>query len=519
MKSHILIPLAVFVLILCSKSVNSSSSKSEEKFIKKVKHYENAKTAASTRFACSDFNPDSHPIVEKRTFMPTFILVKTDFYDHSDSPLSSALSFYEKVYDLFYAQCHKDITFKRLDSTLHELTWRYQFYESQHCIRVELDFGNATRFREIYELTNYMFSFREFTKKNIHMKRQEIVDNEVNSLTIHRVNIRPYVVCVSFFKQNKSLSTDNLAPSSSSSNMSTVSSTNETTNDDGSESGGLSCEDLESILAKDERVHDVDLCVDIDTQVHFLSGGNSGHHSKMDRELVMVIFIMCLLVVILACITLANHIIEKPKKEALRKKLGDLIHKHTTHGGAHQSLINSANSLNNNKGSRDSLKNAITTPAITLSDYSRDTVGGGGGASSSQIFNRVHSPNNFLEKLSESENEESDPLLNSAPIVTSMTSPRVKFDIGEVIQEEESPAITQKNSSDKIQSDPDSNTSGENETDKECLKTISHLLDDKPWSTDRWQAGLTNPPLTSPRQSFANVLPTVSSNARINLNE
>ena len=100
-----------------------------------------------------------------------------------------------------------------------------------------------------------------------------------------------------------------------------------------------------------------------------------------------------------------------------------------------------------------------------------------------------------------------------------MTSTRVKFDIGEVIQEEESPAMTQKISSDKIQSDPDSNTSGENETDKECLKTISHLLDDKPWSTDRWQAGLTNPPLTSPRQSFANVLPTVSSNARINLNE
>ena len=504
MKSHLLFSL--LSLLICSKSLsNASSAKDKEKFEKKVKHYEHTKTGTSNRFSCSDFNPDLHPIEEKRTFMPKFILVKTDFQDHSDSPLSSKLSFYEKIYDLFYKQCHKDEAFVRFDKRLHELTWRYQFYESQHCIRVELDFGNVTRFKEIYEFNNYMFSFRELSKKNIHMKRQEIVD-EVNSLTIHRVNIRPYVVCVSFFKKTKNLNTEEVLPPAQAANASTNATSDA---DDDDDSPGLTCNDLGSILQDDERVHDVDLCVDIDTQVHFLSGGNAGGHSKVDRELVMVIFIMCLLVVILACITLANYIIEKPKKEALRKKLGDWINKHT-HSNAHSSLINSANSLNNNKGSRDSLKNTMG-PAITVSDFSNG-------------FNRVHSPNHFLDRLSESENEEGDPLLNGPPVVTNMGTTRVKFDIGETIQEED-PIVIKKTSDspnvsdkEKIQSDPDSNTSEETESSKECLKTISHLLDDKPWLTDRWQAGLTNPPLSSQRQSFANILPTVSSTGR-NLNE
>ena len=186
---------------LCQSSHNNAKHK--DKYDKKVKHYEHMKTGASTRFACSEFHADYHPAVEKRTFMSSFILVKSDYIERG-SPASNALSafsFHEKIYDLFLKQCAHDDSFTKFDRQLHELVWRYQFYEAQHCIRVELDFGNVSRFREVYDVNTYMFTFREFSKKNVHLKRQELVD-EVNSLTIHRVNIRPYVVCVSFFKTN-----------------------------------------------------------------------------------------------------------------------------------------------------------------------------------------------------------------------------------------------------------------------------------------------------------------------------
>ena len=196
--------VAIYLLscFLETRNVEGSSSKDKEKFDKKVKHYENLKMSASTRFSCSDFSKEIHTTVDKRLFMSNFVLVKSNFVTQYHSPLASTLSFYEKIYDLFYKQCYLEKIYTKFESNIHELTWSYQFNEAQHCIRVELNLGNATRFKQVFGYDSYMFSFREFHKKNIHLKKQDIVD-EVNSLTIHRVHIRPYVICVSFFKSKK----------------------------------------------------------------------------------------------------------------------------------------------------------------------------------------------------------------------------------------------------------------------------------------------------------------------------
>ena len=269
----------------------------------------------------------------------------------------------------------------------------------------------------------------------------------------------------------------------------------------------------------EERAHNIDLCVDVDTQVHFLSGGHEDDqgHQQINHELIMVIFIMCLLVVVLVVITLAHYLIEKPRKERIRKQLGDFVnkfHNKNNHGNT-QSLINSASSLNNNKESSSSLYKSTAGPIITISDYSN---GSSSGTPSASQFNRIHSPSSFLERLSESEHEESDPLLAGPATVTTLH--KVKFDIGEAIPEEEtSPVISSSSKSGgKIQSDPDSNSSGDLDVDQKCLQSISHLLDDKPWMSGS-QSGVFAPIVSNSRQSFS-VLPSASSNARnLNLNE
>ena len=246
----------------------------------------------------------------------------------------------------------------------------------------------------------------------------------------------------------------------------------------------------------------------------------------------MVIFIMCLLAVVLGTITFAHYIIEKPKKEFFRKQITDFIRRHTKSSQsasdrAQGSLINSASSLNNAKGSKDSLKNNngggggvsnSAGPNIIITDFSSMV------ASSNQ---RVSSPN-FLERLSESA-EETDALLeetNTAPcyvaIANSTNTNKVSFHVGETIIEEESPVASPLPQLDEkpvfaAGHSDDSNSNGadgqEEGTDKACLESISHLLDDKPWMSSS-QAVLTSPSMASSRPSFVNQLPTASSTAK-----
>jgi hypothetical protein len=342
-----------------------------------------------------------------------------------------------------------------------------------------------------------MFSFREFTKKNVHLKRQQVVDR-VNSLTIHRVNIRPYVICVSFFKRNKTDEQDTFlerlssSPSSESLNEDTSSdrTLNETSSEISSETSSesvdnVNCDDLSlELTVIDESVHTFDLCIDVDTQVHFLSGGSPSHYDKIDRELVMVTFIMCLLAVVLCVITLANYFIERPRKQRIRKQLGDFVHKYSKSAAVpanHQqpSLHTSAGSLNRDKGSSDSLVKKHA-PVIHISDYDQTP--------------------NFLHSLTE-DNEESvemRPLLNGNNGNNGLSNfTKVKFDIGETIIEEEVPgsfdspaSFPHQQRADSVAgptfgSDTLSNDEDEDVGQQECLKSISHLLDDKPWMTDR----------------------------------
>ena len=93
-------------------------------------------------------------------------------------------------------QCRKN---KLLKENLIELKWRFQFIESLHCIRVELLLGNVSRFKNYTNFSYYKFSYRELSKNNIFLKRQPI-DESINSLTVYKANLKPYVVCVSFFK-------------------------------------------------------------------------------------------------------------------------------------------------------------------------------------------------------------------------------------------------------------------------------------------------------------------------------
>lgn len=219
--------LILSILIACVLA----SSNDKKKLIQKIKH-----AKPNYKHVCSDFEKDFHPAEEKRLFIP----VNTKATLASLESLSS-------VYDIFSQQCSEQNS-SQINNEILELKWKYQFFESPHCIRVELDLGNVTKLKSFLNLDYYMFSYREFGKKNTHLKRQ-LIDDQVNSLTIHRVHIRPYVVCVTFYKQNPKIFDEQKASNSSQ---------NET-----------NCSEFTDAFRQDDRMHDVDLCVDIDTQAHF----------------------------------------------------------------------------------------------------------------------------------------------------------------------------------------------------------------------------------------------------------
>ena len=83
----------------------------------------------------------------------------------------------------------------------------------------------------------------------------------------------------------------------------------------------------------DMYMHDVDLCIDIDINSDFMN--MPVKHYKMNPiikganpELIMVVFIMVLLITMMATITLAHYLIERPKKRHLLSALRGFIKEH-----------------------------------------------------------------------------------------------------------------------------------------------------------------------------------------------
>ena len=478
-----------FITVFFILNHTLASSANDNKLNKKLKHYKESKQSKKNYFSCSDYQTDYHPTEVKKTFIPTLISSNLNERKSSNNLYTmSTLRSFETFHDLFSKQCYSDETYKTFETNMFEIVWRYQFYESQHCIRVELDLGNITKFKDIFNYHNYMFSSRELARPNNYLKRQKINDQS-NFLTINQVNIRPYIVCVSFYKNDINLHDDSKQAGSEGDNATLE-----------NPSSSLNCSDYSSLLLEDERMHDVDLCIDIDTQTHFLSSHHDHQEGGIDRELVMVIFIICLLVFVLFVISLAHYIIEKPKKKSLRQLLYFVYrhrkshsHDHNNNNNNQMSLIGSANSLNKDSNSK------VGGPQIVVTDFS-----------SNASLHLMSQSNSYLADRNSSksydESKESDPLLStnapqtaSASISTGPFVPvtansvdtqgishKVKFHIGETIIEE-SPN-TSEAQLETLVSEP----LASNDTNEECIKTISHLLDDKPWAQTQLQTQLNN---------------------------
>lgn len=224
--------LTLLVVVLVFIGVESSPSAASSEKLKNL-----IKTARPNyKVKCQDLLKDFNPIVEKRTFMVT-------------RDQKSLISQHAKnsTFEQLTSQCPSSI---EANANQLELVWRYQFFESTHCIRVEFDLGNLTLFRQVLDYSYYMFSYRELGSKNIHLKRQ-LIEEQMNGLTISRAYIKPYIVCVSFFKRDFSMRP---VPLNQTSNQTMI-----------------DCRNFSAELLDDQKLQNVDLCIDIDTPAHFLS--------------------------------------------------------------------------------------------------------------------------------------------------------------------------------------------------------------------------------------------------------
>ncbi len=256
------------------------------------------------------------------------------------------------------------------------------------------------------------------------------------------------------------------------------------------------CSEFNTFFRGDDRYHDADLCVDIDTQHHFLNMDPHDHNASIDRELVMVLFIMCLVAALLGIVTFTHYVIERenPVKQRMRKAMSEYWRRSKASHGTNNNTNNNTN-LNSAAGSHNSLTNKQhgSGPMITVTDCSSTK---NLAASSSKIHE---------------ESRETDPLLLSAsgsdlsggshvhsgftPVFSGPN--KVKFHVGETIIEE---SLTSSPNSSQIKLTGDASSNNEvagdttsaannnedtnpeaSELNEECIKSISHLLDDKPW--------------------------------------
>jgi hypothetical protein len=230
LKTTSILLLIISILNFNLSPVDSSSS-ANEKLKGLIKH-----AKPNYKVQCQDLVKVFKPEEEKRVFLVTS--------DHKSLVSKHSKS---SLIDGYLQQCPAAVA---EESGRIELFWRYQFFESAHCIRVEFDLGNLTRFALALDYSYYMFSYRELGSRNIHLGRQPIVD-AVNSLTISRAKIKPYIVCVSFYKRDSPI----LANTTGNASNVTI----------------AECKRFRQELRDDQKLQNIDLCIDIDTPTHFLS--------------------------------------------------------------------------------------------------------------------------------------------------------------------------------------------------------------------------------------------------------
>jgi hypothetical protein len=175
----------IFYLVLIINFLNASLS-SEQQTKKSNKHYE--KHDVYKHGSCSKFDNTLHVMNITRKF----IGLNND---------NLALLKYFDSDDIQYRECSSSSSSNNNNNNhdLIPIKFRYQFIETLHCIRVEIDLGNTTKFRQMTNFNYYMFNYREIAKKNTYLERQPI-NESVNSLTIYKAHLRPYIICVSFYK-------------------------------------------------------------------------------------------------------------------------------------------------------------------------------------------------------------------------------------------------------------------------------------------------------------------------------
>jgi hypothetical protein len=334
-----------------------------------------------------------------------------------------------------------------------QLIWKYDFYDHIDLIYVEFDFTNTTHFIKKFGYEYYMFSYRIINENNKFMKRQLITDKN-KTLTIHKAEKIPYVVCVTFFKKNITNSSE-------------------------------PCSSLAEQIQNDENAHDVNLCIDVlsHSQKSMLI---KKHDSTYDE--VMVGFILCLIAFLLVAITLVHFYIERPKKKRLANALRAFIQKNS-----HQFHIShSSHKLSN-------IKHYPTSPAIILtkpasSESFNCHSNNRPGAESDSENESLLSVNGIYNHLNHSTQSKEDHNNNNAPY--HHREKKSFFFLGEPIKEEEDNNSPSSNYN--SYSSPSRNETGENESetgtqinktlidhsnDEQSLESVSHILDSKPWAS------------------------------------
>ena len=358
-----------------------------------------------------------------------------------------------------------------------KIEWRYLFFEGLHCIHVEFDFGQTLEnFTRLTNYNYYRFSYRELGKNNVYQNRQALNQSK-NSLTITRANLRPYIICVNFYKNEQIY----LPVFNNSFNFNT----NDTLNDTAMFSTEPGCPEYTELLREDDFTHNIDLCVDIDTQAHFLSDIGGEQYTS---DLIMVGFITALLVVVLALIVFANFIIQKPKKRLLFHNL--LKHYQNRHHNHHhhpqqQQHIDPSEEFGALTRSSSFGTKISSRPHIVVTDFS----------SNGSIDQQPYIYQRYNQKNGNNGNEdakESDSLLVKSTDKISVTDKQnstvlsdehvlghhlVTFDVGETIREECEEVLDSGNTA--------GNVEALNEEEKPSVASMSHILDDKPWLSTR----------------------------------
>jgi uncharacterized protein YxeA len=409
----IFIVLKIFIISLFILEIKSDGDASlrnihvQKKLQQKLKQEKHSKDIKS----CENID-DWNPLTKSVYFLLTSLN-----HDYKNDDLSSINAF-----SPFLDSCTNQ-------SELIEIEWKYQYFESMHCIKIELDLKNSTNFIEKAKYNYYSFSYRELGKRNKFRPRQ-IINESVNSLVVKNVNLRPYIICVTFYKG------DYLSLSQETPNISTHQ----------SNISEIGCKDYTILFSQDKQTHDVDLCVDIDTQAHFLT--DISNHGYSNAELIMVCFIVVILIALLILITITHSLTQKPKIKRFREYLNHRLHLHASaHKGSDEKHIHtagncsSAHSLHSNEGNNNYNHHGNNSELKDDNHISETT----------SLL--VPGSNNILNHRNDSK------------------SSAVRFHLAEIVEDEEA----------EVNKDDLCN----NENEAECIKSIAHLLDDKPWSSSR----------------------------------